>query len=245
MGVTGDLDVHQDDPPGDLHGDLRVDPGAVAGDRRRDLAGDPVRVPWKPWLRELRWSPLSRGQRAVLRALAGWIDADGKGACPSLDSIADSAGYSRAWVAEMPERGGGCGLTGQRRQLSSPNDTTVVPPASQKELNPRPPSGPDTQPSTRAICEGGPAAPTTTARSRRVSGAGKGAAHVLIGALPPGEQTKALADSAGITALAAAATAALAGGWMPPELVDLAVTRHPLRWPAASALYPPGCCTAG
>jgi len=43
---------------------------------------------------------LTRGQRAVLRALADWMDADGRGAWPSLDAIADSAGYSRAWVTE-------------------------------------------------------------------------------------------------------------------------------------------------
>lgn len=41
------------------------------------------------------------------------------------------------------------------------------------------------------------------------------------------------------TAVHLAATAALAAGWTASELVDQAVTRCPLSWPAA-AMYPAG-----
>jgi len=253
-------------------------------------------------LRDLRFSPLSRGQRAVLRAVGGWMDADGRGAWPSLDAIADSAGYSRAWVAEClnaaeaagwltrdRSRGGtdrsGRGITtryhavvpadselgrhwtgatlaelrrGRRNptpppprpsagQLSSGNDTTVV--RSSTELTPSPATATNAQ---AAACEdpaGGAAAPTTTtnrrcqtagaAGPRSGSDAGKACAHALAAALPDGEAARAVADTRRMGALAVAATAALAAGWTAGELVDQAVTRCPLPWPAA-AIYPAG-----
>jgi len=292
-------------PAGNLTGDLVAD---LASDRRCDLPGDlpgdlgaVVGAPWRAWLRDLRFSPLTRGQRAILRSLAGWMDANGEGAWPSLDAIADSAGYSRAWVAEClnaaeaagwlardRSRGGtdrcGRGITTRYRavvpadselgrhwagatpaelrrgrrnptpppprpragQLSSGDDTTVV--RSSTELTPSPAAAANTPAAAGEDPAGGAAAPTTTNPHRcqtaerpapRVSGAGKACAHALAAALPDGEAARAVADTRRMGALAAAATAALAAGWTAGELVDQAVTRCPLPWPAA-VMYPAG-----
>lgn len=76
-------------------------PCHTASSSPRDVAdARPVPVPLSAWLRALDGCGLPRGVLATLRALVTWMDADGSGACPGLDSIARASAYSRSSVCE-------------------------------------------------------------------------------------------------------------------------------------------------